>query len=471
MLSEFKNCGKYRRGKKLNGYTSQMASKRTEPVYDDRVASIMREQGFIWTDDNSSYYDPELLFEALERYSPSKDTYINKNDAHLQAGLKMAYKVFARRKHLQVLKPLATSDDLYSAMNPGTSAGLPNLGSKKDDFWYALDREQQVMLGKKAPAPCLAGKRSQTGSKVRLVWMYPMEMTLMESRFARPLIDEFLISRTTMAFGYMKWELGAIVDSICNEMGGETVAMDYSKFDSSISSYLIKQAFGILATWFDPKDLEKYGWEQIINYFIYTPIVMPDGNLYKGKKHGVPSGSYFTQLIDSIVNTILIGAMSHKFKLGVNWTRFLVLGDDVIISFDDAKQKMPAISEFMREFGIILNTEKQEFGPHFLGADWYHGKPFRDFEELKTKAVYPESFRNYKTDKLDRTGPWNVLYSYATQYYNGWKLLKHDWMPFDWDQRSGSNKYLTGLARYNESMGFNDLGTKMKPTLTERSIV
>lgn len=470
MLSEFKDCGMYRRAK-LNGYTSQMARKSTKPVYDDRVASILKEQGFIWTDDDSSYYDPELLFEALERYSPSKDTFIDKNDAHLQAGMKMAYKVFARRKHLPTLKPLRTESELFSAMNPGTSAGLPMLGNKKDDFWYAIDREQQVMLGKKAPAPCLAGKRSQSGKKVRLVWMYPMEMTLMESRFARPLINEFLISRTTMAFGMMKWELGALVDSISNEMGGETVAMDYSKFDSTISSYLIRQAFGILATWFDPKDLEKYGWNQIINYFIYTPIVMPDGHLYKGKNHGVPSGSYFTQLIDSIVNTILIGAMSHKFKLGVTWTKFLVLGDDVIISFDNARKLMPDIALFMRELGIIMNMEKQEFGPHFLGANWYHGKPFRDFEQLKSKAVYPESFRNYKTDKSDTSGPWNVLYSYATQYYNAWKLLQRDWRPYDWDQRAGSDKYLTGLARYNKSMGFNDLGTKVRPTLTERSIV
>jgi hypothetical protein len=247
--------------------------------------------------------------------------------------------------------------------------------------------------------------------------------------------------------------------------------MDYSKFDSSISSYLIRQAFSILATWFDPHDLEKYGWDKIINYFIYTPIVMPDGNLYRGKKHGVPSGSYFTQLIDSIVNTILIGAISHKFKLGIGWTKFLILGDDVIINFKNAKELMPEISKFLNEFGITLNTEKQKFAPHFLGAYWYHGKPFRDFEELKSKAVYPSSFRNYKADKSDRTGPWNVLYSYACQYYNGWKLLHKDWSPFNWDQRSGSDKFLTGSDRLNAETRLRTLGTKIRPTLTERSIV
>jgi hypothetical protein len=202
MLSEFQNCGKYRRGKKLDAYTSLMMTQRTEPVFDDRVASILKEQGYIWKDDNASYYNPKLLFEALERYSPSKDTFIDRNNAHLRAGMRMAYKVFARRKHLSVLKPLSSTDELYRAMKPASSAGLPNLGSKKDDFWYAVDREQQVLLGKKAPNPCLAGKSTKSGKKVRLVWMYPMEMTLMEARFARPLINEFLISRTTMAFGY-----------------------------------------------------------------------------------------------------------------------------------------------------------------------------------------------------------------------------------------------------------------------------
>jgi len=303
------------------------------------------------------------------------------------------------------------------------------------------------------------------------VWMYPLEMTIAEARFARPLIDEFLISRTTMAFGMMKWEMGALIDSISFQQDGQVVALDYSKFDSSIPSFLIRQAFSILSTWFAPQDLEKYGWDKIVNYFIHTPIVMPDGNLYTGKKHGVPSGSYFTQLIDSIVNTILIGAMSHKFKLGIAWTRFLVLGDDVIVNFKNAESLMPKICEFMKQYGITINPDKQEFAPHFLGADWYHGKPFRDLEELKSKAVYPESFRNYKTPKSDRTGPWSVLYSYATQYYNAWRLLHKEWSPYDWNNRTGGKSYSTGSDRYLEEQTTRYLGTKIRATLVERSIV
>ena len=252
--------------------------------------------------------------------------------------------------------------------------------------------------------------------------MYPFEMTLMEARFARPLIDTFLDYRTTMAFGLKKVQIGALVDSICNHSGGTPVAMDYSKFDSTISSYFIKQAFKILATWFNDEDLQEYGFEKVINYFIHTPIVMPDGNLYKGKKHGVPSGSYFTQLIDSIVNTMLMGAASSALKLGVRWDKLLVLGDDVIFAMQDPN--VEEISEFLIKFGITVNISKTKLEPHFLGAEWYFGKPFRKFDELLSMSTQPECFKKMGETEKERTrNGMLLLMNYASAYTNGWRLL------------------------------------------------
>lgn len=45
-------------------------------------------------------------------------------------------------------------------------------------------------------------------------------------------------------------------------------------------------------------------WDIIVDYIIHTPIRFADGERHV-KHSGVASGSYFTQLIDSIVNYIV----------------------------------------------------------------------------------------------------------------------------------------------------------------------
>jgi len=413
--------GTYRRAK-MQDYSNRMSKADGTHLWNNTVAHILEEQGFDIKEDPRSIYDPEQLWEALERYSPMNDTCVDQSDPHLKQGIRMAWKIYAKPKYYTHIKALRTVQEIEKAIKGEKFAGLPTMGKKRDDLIYGLDREAQVLKGIKAPAPCLAGKRCQRGNKTRLVWMYPMEMTLMEARFARPLIDNLLDRRTTMAFGMKKFEIGALVDSICYHTDGTPVALDYSKFDSTIPSYLIKQAFKIIATWFTEEDKKEFGFEIVEKYFLNTPIVMIDGKLYTGKKHGVPSGSYFTQIVDSIVNTILIGAMSSKFKWGIQWTKFLVLGDDVIMNV-----KNPNIEEmrsFLERFGIILNASKTKLEAHFLGADWRYGKPYRDFGELLAMATQPESFKKMGNTELERyQSAIALLINYCCSYTNAWRML------------------------------------------------
>lgn len=448
--------GPFRRAT-LKAYISQMSSPNPKGIFDDFVAEILEQQGFSWEEDPRSIYDPQQLYDALKRFATDYSQF-EWLDSNLEFGFRMAYKIFAKPKNLAPLDVLSDSEVVNTALKLDKSAGLPSLGKKRDNLTYSFDREYQVRQGLKAPNPCVAFKRTQAGNKTRLVWGYPLEMTIMESRFARPLIEHFLKVRTPMAFGMTKTELGAKIHRYVVEGRGVEVCLDYSKFDSSIPKVMLKQAFRILSTWFSKADEEAYGWDTVVKYFITTPIVMPDGHLYVGKNHGVPSGSYFTQIIDSIVNVAVMYAMSRRFGFDFDPRSLYVLGDDVIVSIE-GEFSLRAMSRYVSQFGLTIHSdEKSLVGvPHFLGAYWDMGKPDVPVDELVSKAVFPESFRVYEGKPH-----WcaeEVLRSYGSQYLSAIKIVPtrltdtwqhHEMRSVDFPRRDRPDelRYLTGSERF-----------------------
>lgn len=449
--SGMRNSGPFRRGKKMADYVSRMEKGDEKALFHDEVANILLEQGFTITEDPRSIYEPQQLYEGLARYGP-KNNIRHKVDTRLIKGIDFATKVYAKPENTSFLRPLTKVYELTSALKLEKFSGLPMMTNKKDSFVYSYDREGQIRDGRKSPNPCLAGKRTQENNKTRLVWQYPMEMTIMEARFARPLIDKFINERrTTLAFGLHKYELGSYLSNL--EYKFKTIyALDYSKFDSSISAQLIQTAFWILSTWFDQESKDEFGWEQIIKYFITTPIVMPNGNLYKGKKHGVPSGSYFTQLIDSIVNTILIGMILFEFKQEVHWKNVFVLGDDCIFPMF-CRIPLDRISQLLKEYGINLNMKKSEIGRvHFLGAEWHKGFPDTSEAKIISRLVNPETFRKRPPTISSREFAISVICSMSTSYLSAGKMLPNFFSRGNYlayDIRGPANpKFLTGGARF-----------------------
>lgn len=409
----------------LKSYISRMSTANPHVVFDDHVAAILEQQGFEWEDDPRSVYDPQQLYDALRRYATD---WRPKWDAHLEYGFKKAYKIFAKPKQVKCLKPLSDTLVISEALKLNKSAGLPLMVKKADALVYGFDRELQIRKGLKAPNPCVAYKRTQKGNKTRLVWGYPLEMTIMEARFARPLINSFKNLSTPMAFGMTKTELGAKIHRNFEDKPGTTVCLDYSKFDTSISSEMIRRSFRVLATWFTREDQDSLGWETLVKYFITTPIVMPDGHLYTGKNHGVPSGSYFTQMIDSIVNVALCYAMASRFGFEFSERQLFVLGDDSIMQIR-GRFSLEEMSAYVASLGMSLhNDEKSVVGySHFLGAIWEKGKPDAPLDELTRKAVFPETFRSYGRNV--KRGAEDVVRSYATSYKSAWKLVPEPWNP------------------------------------------
>lgn len=414
------------RSKRLDFYRKQMETPRPKEktIVDWIMFAVLKEQGFSWQENSSSVYDPNVLYDTLQRYSPEFAVDVDTNTESWRRAIAAVYKIFARKENESYLEPISDIQGVRDALKLEKSSGLPLMTTKEDDFYYAINREQQVLLGKKTPAPSIAYKRTQLGGKTRLVWGYPLEMTIMESRFARRLIEKYLRKQTPMAFGLSKFLLGARVENI-NQRFGQTYGLDFSKFDSTVPQRLIHLAFSILSTWFRDEDLEKFGWKEIVKYFIYTPIVMPNSKLYRGKCHGVPSGSYFTQLVDSVVNCLLQFWLAEEVGYSLSHEGFMVLGDDVIISIP-REVELTELSEKLKTIGMIMHPEKTTREAHFLGATWIKGIPYRDMEEVLQKMVYPENYRKYPSaDRYERRIlAMMLIQQYAASYANVAPMLE-----------------------------------------------
>lgn len=468
------DMGPFRR-KSLKRYISQMSTPNPKVVFDDHVAEILEQQGFEWEEDPRSIYDPQQLYTALERYATDWDD-CEYMDEYLHEGFERAYKIFSKPKSRPYLKVLTDREVVSDALKLDKSAGLPFLTKKSESLAYSFDRESQVRMERKAPNPCVAYKRTQKGNKTRLVWGYPLEMTIMEARFARPFINEMLKRRTPMAFGMSKCELGAYIHRYVIEGEGRIVAMDYSKYDTTLSKTMIRSAFRIIASWFDPDDLKQWGWDKLMHYFIYTPIVMPDGHLYRGKKHGVPSGSYFTQVVDSICNVALCYALTSRFGLELNKRSLFVLGDDVLMSVV-GEVDLEAWAKYLAKYGMQLNVKKTLLDrAHFLGAFWDKGKPDVPIQEIVNKAVFPEIYRNYGGEP--REGAEAVVRSYASNYLSAVRflpLLGADMRRVDFGLLGKVNpNHLTGSDKYLLEESMLNGANKRKayyPTLSVRILL
>jgi hypothetical protein len=362
------------------------------PIVNWGVFNSMIDQGFTLDveRDNKSVLNPQHLWDALDKYgtrinfSPDKDILRHVyGDCMLTFGAKSPD-----------LVPLESKFEIFDAIKLDKASGAPEFAKKREAFVKDFPRMVRIREGIRSPDPCVCAARIQHGEdgpKTRLVWSYPLPMTMLEAMYARPLIQHYLVAQTPMAFGKYRWELVGNLQKIENH--SVRLGLDFSSFDSSIHPYLIDLAFKVLRSHFPKTQEVDDDFKTIIQYFIHTPIVMSDGNIYR-KHKGVPSGSYFTQLVDSIVNyaALSYAGLACNFKFVRDSIK--VLGDDSIVGID-RDVSIEQISSALSDLGLIVNTEKSAiryFGQSmpFLGHDWHCGSISREMLETAKRLVFPE---------------------------------------------------------------------------------
>lgn len=361
------------------------------------VYRSMLEQGFDLDPmrDNKSKYVPQAMFDRLAKYAGLIETSYEKE--FWDQAYALTLKAFVGDQSYSV-RPDFSKDFIYSSVKDDKSSGAPEFRTKGEVLDKDYARMWRILEGK-SPDPCVAYHRVQHGSdgpKQRLVWGYPQSMTMLEAGFARPLIRHYLDDfNSPMVIGKLRFKVSARMTPILNTHF--KYGFDYSGFDSTINERLIRMAFSILRkvlNFEDEPDVLDRMWRKVMKYFIHTPIIMPDQYVYI-KHHGVPSGSYFTQMVDSIVNYFAIQYAHIKLTgLALDIDKILVLGDDSLFA-SPYDLSVFDISKTLSELGLVVNKDKthKSYGSEdieFLGHTWKHGLVDRDPIEIAKRMSFPE---------------------------------------------------------------------------------
>jgi hypothetical protein len=312
-------------------------------------------------------------------------------------------------------------DEVGQFMRHDTSAGVTFPGLKKGECLPQIYTEarwlgHRMKQGGKRSfdprlvrfPPCLAAQRGHMSKveepKTRLTWIYPAEMLVVEGLWAPVMYHEFMsLPDGPMLCGKSSQRLYTEWAVHCRE-GEKLHGLDFSAFDSSVPSWLIRVAFDILHQNIDwehwrgkpvsKRNRQKWRnvWDGMVWYFINTPILMPDGRMFR-KHRGVPSGTWFTQLVDSVVNYIVVQYLTKC--QGVEARALKVLGDDS--AFRSGKElDLPSAQKDADVLAMNLGVDKCDVTEDptqfkLLGTTYHNQRAHRPDDEWFKLALYPEN--------------------------------------------------------------------------------
>nr|WMJ90933.1 RNA-dependent RNA polymerase [Beauveria bassiana partitivirus 5] len=333
-----------------------------------------------------------------------------------------------------------------------TSSGFPHFERKGDIYDKILQEGRFQMHHMKlydmhrCPLlPCTIGTRGglseASDPKTRLVWMYPAAMTATEAVFAQPLIDKLYSQKAEYFLTGVdsKFRIQKFLSLISEESGTCGVGLDFKSFDTLRSNQLIRDAFAILKQnikfgyYYDKvKGLQKGRsgvdvraekcFDNIVEYFIHTPMILPGGRVVS-KHSGVPSGSHFTNLVDSIICRILLLTFSNYHELGIRLLR--TNGDDsacqLPINRADGILHL-AENFFHKHFRMIVSLSKScvASGPtdmHISGTVWQSLKPTRPTTEWFMLAAYSDTYIRDPFDSFQRLLGLGIAGAFADQLF------------------------------------------------------
>jgi hypothetical protein len=232
------------------------------------------------------------------------------------------------------------------------------------------------------------------GLKIRNIFGQAFQYILLEGLSGAPLMTYFSTHDT---FFFVGKDPRKAVPQILEDFKKDCpllLSIDWSSFDTSAEYWEILDAFDLLESilvFKGRKSRSAFEFSKV--FFINRKFVAPDGNEYT-KHAAVPSGSYFTMLIDSIVNWRRILYLHHK-AYGKFPQRISVQGDDSLVGTTEevtpeglALQIPPQSKWEMNPFKCPAGNSGSQVP--FLQRKLKFGDQARDVDKVERLAIYPE---------------------------------------------------------------------------------
>jgi hypothetical protein len=307
--------------------------------------------------------------------------------------------------------------------------------------------------------------------KVRPVWAYPVSVANEEARYFYAIMDR--IQQYPSLPHSLGLEPGVGGAHIMSKLFAHSTVFetDWSSFDTKVPSYMIQMVFASLKRHFTMSDKDSRRYEKLVDYFINTPFRLPNGERYI-KQHGVPSGSFFTNLVDTIVNAAVTRFLLRTDNVYI--ATDLYNGDDGIISI--CIPHLPSdypkfIRRYQRRaesyFGFALSADKTRLYDsnrdthfHYYGYDCYftpgYNKPFFETDKLYASLLHPDRKVKTPIESCARTlglllssfgqGPATELYNVLRLTARSYHLTKASIVEYTNQHLSKSVKHLQALA-------------------------
>lgn len=281
----------------------------------------------------------------------------------------------------------------------------------------------------------------------RLVLMPETPSTLLESAFSQPLTAMFKHVKGDVAIGTEITNAG--FERLVKKFApfSHCKAYDWSQFDSRVREDMLVVAFGVLrACYYGPEEHLDNLFLRFMSHTLVKQVVTP-GGWYYTLTQGVPSGSPFTSILDSVCNWLVLVDLELQFcnKKDVLKNRRSVYGDDFVQGWGvPAPHETVFRSLAYSRWGFIAKPSAVQEGPFvaetvgsslpFLSFRFPHGLPARPMADALRLGLLPKKPRQTVYTQAQRV-------SYVSHF-----------PPFDFSVASYHQRYLghmQDLATYD----------------------
>jgi hypothetical protein len=293
------------------------------------------------------------------------------------------FKVEEKPLELQQVQPLSqgrlrpySPSNAIKLLKNNTSSGLPFMKRKglvKDETISSFDS----LLERNDP--CVMFTRTQEAGKTRAVWGYPIADTLEEMCYYKPVLE---YQRT------LPWRSAIVspdnVDDAITKLINKAqttnmklVSMDFSAYDASVTPQLQGYAFAYIKDLFQSS--ESFRIDRIAERFATIGLITPDGVL--NGQHGVPSGSTFTNEVDSLAQYVI--ACNNESLVDLETIQ--IQGDDQASLSEDPDKLFAAFEKC----GLEVNREKSYVSDkHVVYLQNLYSEDYRS-DDGQIRGIYP----------------------------------------------------------------------------------